>query len=160
MTTAHASRLVATALITVILGLPVLATHPAAAATTADLAIEMDGGKSHLRFGGTMTLTVTVSNLGPEVASGVTAGIGVSDSLADLGAICPDGSVSNMCNLGSLAPGAVVSFPFVVMACCACCPDHIGIAVASVSADADMVDLVEANNTFRFETRLVGKAPY
>src|SRR3954454_15224696 len=56
---------------------------PVAAAGTADLAVTMVGNKKRLKYGKTLTLTATVTNLGPDVATGVTLGLGVSDSYAD-----------------------------------------------------------------------------
>src|SRR3954468_24908713 len=74
---------------------------PVAAAGTADLAITLVGDKKHLKYGETMTLTATVTNLGPDAATGVTVGLGVSDSYADFGGSCPDGSTSTFCTLGT-----------------------------------------------------------
>jgi hypothetical protein len=140
-------------------GPPAFAPHPAAAAGTADLRVTMEGEKKQLKFGNTMTFTVTVTNLGPDRATGVVLHIGVSDSFGDLGATCPDGSTSTICDLGSLEAGASVTVPFRAFACCACCPERLGVAIASVSHDADTVDPVAENNSVRTETKLVGKAP-
>jgi uncharacterized repeat protein (TIGR01451 family) len=133
---------------------------PVAAAGTADLAVTMVGDKKRLKYGKTMTLTANVTNLGPDVATGVTLGLGVSDSYANFGGTCPDGSTSSFCDLGTLAPGASVSVDFRVMACCSCCPEGIGVAVASVSHDAETVDPISANDSVRTETKFVGKAPF
>jgi hypothetical protein len=148
------------AAITLLAGWPALTPHPVVAAGTADLKLTMESDKKHLKFGDTMTFTITVTNLGPDAATGVTLGIGVSDSFADLGAACPDGSTSTFCDLGTLAPGAPVTIPFRAMACCSCCPNRLGVAVATVSHDADTVDPVSENESARTETKLVGKAPF
>jgi hypothetical protein len=142
------------------LALPLIAPHPADAAGTADLSITMKGNHKVLKIGATMTFTVTVTNLGPNEATGVNFGIGVSDSYANFGGTCPDGSTSNMCSVGTMASGASVSVLFRVMAlCCNCCPDDLGVAVASVNHDADTVDPVSANDEVRIETKFVGKPP-
>ena len=160
MSTPLASRLLVSFLVILTMALPALALHPAKAATTADLAISLVPARKNLKFGETMSYTVTVTNFGPETATGVTTGVGVSDSLANFGAQCPDGTVSTFCTLGTLAPGTAISFLYFVGACCTCCPDRLGVAVASVSHDADTVDPIDANNSVRVETKLVGKAPF
>jgi uncharacterized repeat protein (TIGR01451 family) len=148
------------AAVTLLVGLLALAPRPAAAVGTADLAVTMVGDAKHLRFGETMTLTTTVTNYGPGEATSVTLGLVVSDSYADFGGTCPDGSVSSLCDLGTLDSGASVSVGFVVMACCTCCPHRIGVAFASVFPDAYTVDPEAANNSVRVETRLIGKPPF
>jgi hypothetical protein len=160
MATSRSARLIVATLATLILALPLFAPHPADAAGTADLSVTMKGDHKVLKFGDTMTFTVTATNLGPDEATGVNFGIGVSDSYANFGGTCPDGLISNMCNVGTMASGASVSVLFRVMAlCCNCCPDNLGVAVASVSHDADTVDPVSANDQVRIETKFVGKAP-
>jgi uncharacterized repeat protein (TIGR01451 family) len=130
----------------------------AAAASTADLAVSMAGDTKNPKWGGTITYSVTVTNLGPDIATGVTVAIGVSDTYANLGGACPDGSVSNRCDLGSLPPGERITVDFRVMACCPEPDQRIGVAVGSVWSDAETVDPVWANNEVRVETKLVGKA--
>jgi uncharacterized repeat protein (TIGR01451 family) len=152
------------ALVPVLAGLPALtplAPPPAAAAGTADLAVTMAGDAKRLKFGETITFTITVANLGPDVATGVVLGFGTSDSYQNFGVTCPDGSVFTFCDLRSLAPGAGIAVLARAMASSAsCCPDRrLGVAGASVSHDADTVDPVAGNDSVRVETKLVGKAP-
>jgi hypothetical protein len=138
-------------------GLPALIPHSAAAMGTADLSVAMVGNAKNLRFGKTTTLSFAVSNKGPDMATGVGVSFGVSDSFADLGATCPDGSVSGYCDIGELAPGASVTVDFHVKACCQCCPELVGVAVASVSHDANTLDPESANDFTRVEVKLRGK---
>jgi uncharacterized repeat protein (TIGR01451 family) len=141
-------------------GFPMLAPRPVAAAGTADLAVTMVGDRKHVKFLDTITFTITVSNLGPDVATGVTLGIGVSDSYGDLGATCPDGTVSTFCDLGSIESGKSVTVLFHAIASNDCCPNRLGVAVASVTHDTDTVDPVSANDAVTVETRFTGKAPF
>jgi len=145
------------AAIALLAGLPLLAPHPAAAAGTADLSVSMVGDAKVLRFGKTMTLTVVVANHGPDGATGVVVSLGVSDSFADFGGPCPDGSISNFCNIGELAAGATVTVQFQVGACCQCCPEFLGVAVASVGHDANTIDPESSNDSSRIEVKLKGK---
>jgi hypothetical protein len=151
--------LILLAAITLFGGWTALAPRPAVAAGTADLVVTMVGEKKNLKFGDTMTFTITVTNLGPDHATGVVLSIGVSDSYGALGAACPDGSTSTICDVGSLEAGASVTVPFRAMACCSCCPERLGVAVATVSHDSDTIDPDANNNSVRIETKLVGKSP-
>lgn len=139
------------------IGMSALSPLPAAAAGTADLGITVRTSAKVLRFGDTVTFTITATNLGPDAATGVRVGLGTSDSLANFGGTCPDGTVSNMCDLGTLDAGAMVTVQIQAMACCKCCPDRLGVAVADVSNAAETVDPNPANNTVRVEIKLVGK---
>jgi uncharacterized repeat protein (TIGR01451 family) len=132
---------------------------PLAAEGTADLAVTMVGDTRHLKFGNTITFTATVTNHGPDTATGVTLFLGVSDSYADFGGTCPDGSTSNICDLGTLASGASVTVLFRLGTSNSCPPDRLGVAVASVSHDVETVDPISANDSVRTETKFVGKPP-
>ena len=140
---------------------PVLAPQPASAAGSADLSVSMVGDHKRLKFGATMTFTITVTNLGPDGASGVVLGFGTSDSYHNFGVACPDGSVSTFCNLGALpAGGGVTAYATVMAASYSCCDDpRLGVALASVSHDTTTVDPDSGNDAVRVETKLVGKAP-
>jgi len=155
-TSRHPFRLLLILMATII-GVSALSPFQAAAAGTADLSVAVRASARVLRFGDTVTFTITVSNLGPDAATGVRVGLGTSDSLANFGGTCPDGTVSNMCDLGTLGSGDQVTVQIRAMACCACCPDHIGVAVTDVSHDAETVDPNPGNNSVRIEIKLVGK---
>jgi hypothetical protein len=145
---------------TLLAGWLAVAQPPAAATGTADLAVTMTADKKRLTFGDTITFTVTVTNHGPDAATGVTVGIGASDSYANFGGPCPDGSNSNICDLGTLASGASVTVLFHLGAANDCCPKRLGIAVASVSHGTETIDPVSANDSVRIQTKLIGKAPF
>jgi hypothetical protein len=152
------SHLALMLLATLILSFPAIIPPAVDAAGTADLAITVKSSAKVLRYGATVTFTTTVANLGPDTASGVRVGIGMSDSLADFGGVCPDGTTSNMCDLGALSPGASVTILFRAMAANTCCPENLGVAVADLSHDAETVDPNAANDSVRVEIKLVGKA--
>ncbi len=160
MATSQLFRFLVAICVVLLLLVPSLASNPAMAIGTSDLSVTLTAPKKHLKFGETMTLSVSVKNLGPDTATGVEVGVGVSDSYANFGAQCPDGTGSTICQLGTLTPGSVITFPYFVGACCTCCPDRVGVAVANVTHDADTIDPIEENNSSRVETKLIGKAPF
>lgn len=135
-----------------------ISVQPTTAAGTADLAVSVDGYRKVVPYGKSFSFTTTVTNLGPETATGVEVWIGTSDSLANFGGTCPDGKVSGMCVIGEMAPGAQVTVVFRVQAKNSCCPEDLGVAVFSVLHDADTIDPNDANDNVRVEIRLVGKA--
>lgn len=157
------SLFVMLATVALVVGLPALSPSPSAAIGTADLSVSIVGEASHLRFGDTMTLTITVSNLGPDAATGVILGLGTSDSLQNFGIACPDGSISSRCDLTTLAADALVTVHATVRAgSFSCCPDRrLGVARADVfqSPDADTTDLVPENNSASLDIKLTGKGP-
>ena len=138
-----------------------LAVRPAAAQAAADLAVTAAPSKKHLKFGASMTVTITVTNLGPDPATGVTLGAVVSDSLNPGPLVCPDGTVAEFgpCELGTLAPGASATATLTVIACCACCPEGVGVAIAGVDHDAGTADPNGENNAARVDFKITGRAP-
>jgi hypothetical protein len=139
------------------------AVHPVAAQSRADLAVTMAPSAKHLRFQQSMTVTITVTNLGPETATGVRLSTGESDSINPGRIVCPDGTVSEfggVCEIGTLAAGESVTATWTVTACCTCCPKRIGVITASVSGDAATEDPNPDNNLARVETGFIGKFPF
>jgi uncharacterized repeat protein (TIGR01451 family) len=155
--THYRSLLALMLLLTLVLAVPTFTPSPVNAAGTADLGITVKHSARAVRYGATITFATTVTNLGPDTASGVVVSIGVSDSLADCGGTCPDGMTSNICELGALAPGASVTILFQSMALNSCCPENLGVAVADVSHDAETIDPNAANDSVRIEIKLVPK---
>ena len=75
----------------------------AAAQGTADLAISKVADHKTVTLGGTVTYTVTVTNLGPDSATGVVFGDPIPDQLNLVDSTC--GAVSAFCTAESLASG-------------------------------------------------------
>src|SRR5215213_7786429 len=100
-------------------------------------------------------------DLGPDPTTGVSLGVGVSDSYENTGPlICPDGNPADggFCTLATLAPGASVTASYVAIARNTCCPEDLGVAVASVNSETiDASDPVSSNNESRVETPFKGK---
>jgi hypothetical protein len=150
------------ALLLAALFLPALALQTARAAGTADLAITMVPSKKHLRYQQSMTNTITVTNLGPDTATGVTIATGESDSINPGSLVCADGTeVPNweICPTITLAPGQSATYTWTVTACCTCCPDRVGITTASVRHDEATLDPNPDNDFAQVETRFTGRFP-
>lgn len=158
--TRHVSLIAA--LLIAALVLPALSVQTARAAGTADLAITMTAGSKHLRHNQTMTNTIVVTNLGPDIATGVTITTNVSDSLSPGPITCADGTVIenfDICPPITLGPGESATYTWEVTACCTCCPDRVGEAVAGVVHDAETLDPNRINDFVGVETRFTGKFP-
>ena len=82
----------------------VLGAETVTAQETADLQITKVASSKTVRVGGTVTYTVTVTNLGPGVATGVVFGDSLPDQLNLVGSTC--GAVSAFCTVESLPSGA------------------------------------------------------
>jgi uncharacterized repeat protein (TIGR01451 family) len=80
-----------------------LGVERAAAQETADLQITKVASSKTVREGGTVIYTVTLTNLGPGVATDVVFGDALPDQLNLVNSTC--GAVSAFCTVVSLAPG-------------------------------------------------------
>ena len=83
----------------------------AAAQETADLQLTKVAASKTVREGGTVTYTVTVTNLGPGAASGVVFGDSLPDQLNLVDSTC--GSVSAFCTVETLPAGASAAITIV-----------------------------------------------
>jgi uncharacterized repeat protein (TIGR01451 family) len=86
--------------------LVVLGAETVTAQETADLQITKVASSKTVRVGETVTYTVTLTNLGPGVATGVVFGDSLPDqlNLVDVDSTC--GAVSSFCTLDNLPSGA------------------------------------------------------
>jgi uncharacterized repeat protein (TIGR01451 family) len=81
-----------------------LSAESAAGQETADLQITKVAAHKTVRVGGEVTYTVTVTNLGPGVATGVVFGDSIPDQLNLVDSTC--GAVSAFCTVERLPSGA------------------------------------------------------
>jgi len=135
-----------------------LATSPRVAASgTADLALSIQPASGKLKRGETITLSVTVTNLGPDTATNVSLGAGTSDALALLSITCPEGpAAGGFCTATTLASGERLTAT-VVVGTASGELDRTGWVVGSAAADATSVDSVSTNNSAEASIRIVGK---
>jgi uncharacterized repeat protein (TIGR01451 family) len=78
---------------------------------TADLSLTKVAAQNTVREGGTVTYTVTVTNLGPELATGVVFGDPMPDQLNLVSSTC--GDVSAFCTVDSLPVGGSATMTIV-----------------------------------------------
>ena len=103
-------RRIAGAIVVAVL-LVVLGTETVTAQETADLQITKVAESKTVRVGETVTYTVTLTNLGPGVATGVVFGDSLPDQLNLVRSTC--GEVSAFCSLDALPPGASATLTIV-----------------------------------------------
>src|SRR5215203_2343380 len=84
---------------------------PAAAQETADLALTKVADQKNVRIGENITYTITLTNLGPDTATGVVFGDPVPDPLNLVSFTCSQGTISggSFCAVESLPSGASVT---------------------------------------------------
>jgi hypothetical protein len=154
--------LLVAALLIAALFLPALASQTARAAGTADLSITMTPGKKHLHYQQSMRNTITVSNLGPDTATGVTIATNESDSINPGVIVCADGTEAQpweICPPITLAANESATYTWTVTACCFCCPDLVGVTTAAVRHDDATLDPNPANDFAQVNTPFKGKFP-
>jgi uncharacterized repeat protein (TIGR01451 family) len=100
---ARGMRRIAGAIVAAVL-LVVLGAETVTAQETADLQITKVADSRTVRVGETVTYTVTLTNLGPGVATGVVFGDSLPDQLNLVSSTC--GAVSAFCTVQSLPSGA------------------------------------------------------
>jgi large repetitive protein len=83
----------------------------AAAQETADLSLTKVADRTHVRVGENITYTITLTNLGPATATGITFGDPLPDQLNLVSFTCSQGTLSGgpFCAIENLASGASVT---------------------------------------------------
>jgi uncharacterized repeat protein (TIGR01451 family) len=73
---------------------------------TADLALTKTADRMNVKIGETITFTITVTNLGPDAATGIYFGDSIPDPLNFVSSSCDKGTAYwGLCRVGSLAIG-------------------------------------------------------
>ena len=99
------SRLPVTLLIVLMLMLGLVPTA-FAQEPTADLALTKTADRKSVKIGETITFTITVTNLGPDTATGIYFGDSIPDPLNFVSSSCDQGAVFwGLCRVDSLAVG-------------------------------------------------------
>ncbi|WP_253839849.1 isopeptide-forming domain-containing fimbrial protein [Actinokineospora globicatena] len=117
-----------------------------AVTTVADLTVTADIGPDRVVAGAAATITTTVANAGPSVATGVTITIPVPAGLLDVVVTAPPGVTCDTavtCVVASLAPGASVE----VLVTGTVAVDQTTPLTSTVTVDSDASDPNGAGNT-------------
>lgn len=124
----------------------------------ADLAIEKSASPSPVLTGGTLTYTLSIENLGPNTATGVT----VTDTLpggvtyqtaSGTGWTCGESGGVVTCTLSSLAVGDAPDITILVTA-----PSVAGVIQNTASVDTNSFDGVSTNNEDSLDTSISGQS--
>jgi hypothetical protein len=141
--------------------------QPASAQGTADLEIAHEfADRNAVRAGENITYIITLTNLGPDTATGVSFGLGLVDEFsAPYSVTCsqggtpagdPSGLGTTACNVESLASGDSVTATVVVQAIPNSKKERRFSSFAQVFS-SDTHDPNISNNTARLETKFIGK---
>jgi uncharacterized repeat protein (TIGR01451 family) len=126
----------------------------AAAQEPADLQITKVAGSKTVRVGNTVTYTVTLTNLGPGVATNVVFGDSLPDQLNLVNSTC--GSVSAFCSLGALPPGASATLIIVATPITNLARNERRISNTAFVAESATTDPDLSNNQASTIVRVVG----
>jgi uncharacterized repeat protein (TIGR01451 family) len=131
-----------------------LGVERAAAQEPADLQIAKVAGSKTVRVGNTVTYTVTLTNLGPGVATNVVFGDSLPDQLNLVNSTC--GSVSAFCSLGALPPGASATLIIVATPITNLARNERRISNTAFVAESATTDPDLSNNQASTIVRVVG----
>jgi uncharacterized repeat protein (TIGR01451 family) len=132
---------------------------PAMAQGTADLSLAKSADRAKVKLGENVTYTITVTNLGPDTASGVTFGDTVPDLLNLVSFSCGAGAVVDLsfCMVDSLSSGATVTATLVATPISVCKRSQNKAITDTSSVVASTADPNSSNNTASVSVRFIGK---
>jgi uncharacterized repeat protein (TIGR01451 family) len=134
--------------------LVVLGTQSATAQETADLQITKVASSNTVRVGETVTYTVTLTNLGPGVATGVVFGDSLPDQLNLVESTC--GSVSAFCALDAIPPAGSATLTIVATPITNLARNERRISNTAFVAQSGTADPNPSNNQASTIVRVVG----
>ena len=139
-------------------GQPDIQSDPPAGAGPTDLAIAVVAGSDQVGIGGSVTYTITVTNLGAQMSADIT----VLDTVAKGGAVstargegwsCSVAAQTVTCHRSGLGAGAASTITLEVKM-----PTSVGPAANESSVSTALSDLVPDNNTASCSTNVVAEA--
>jgi large repetitive protein len=150
--------------IALLLGLVMLAggsVQPAAAQGTADLTITKVADSKNVRIGENITYTITLTNLGPDTATGVVFGDPLPDPLNLVSFTCSQGSSNggSFCSVESVPSGASVSATLVATPITNPAQSERRFTNTAFISDSATPDPNLSNNSATVRTHIVGKTP-
>lgn len=141
-----------------------LAGMGATAASAADLTIVKADSPDPVSVGSTLTYTIGVQNLGPELATDVTVTDQLPSSVDFVSVTATSGQCARKgrkvtCSLGSVGPPGVVGYAGPPTVTLAVIPRKVGTISNTASVRGDQKDPVGANNKATATTTVIGPPP-
>jgi uncharacterized repeat protein (TIGR01451 family) len=135
--------------------------QPAAAQGTADLAITKVGESKKVRIGENITYTITLTNLGPDTATGVVFGDPLPDPLNLVSFTCSQGSSNggSFCTVDSVPSGASVTATLVATPITNPAKSERRFTNAAFISESATFDPNSSNDISTVRTHIVGKTP-
>lgn len=136
----------------------------ATAASAADLAIAKSDSPDPVNVGSTLTYTIGIQNLGPELASDVTVTDQLPKSVDFVSATATSGQCARKgrkvtCSLGSIGPSGVVGYAGPPTVTLIVIPRKVGTISNTASVKGDQKDPVGTNNKATATTSVIGPPP-
>lgn len=135
-----------------------VAAPPAMAQGTADLSIAKSADTTKVALGQNVTYTITVTNLGPDVATGVFFGDAVPDLLNLVSFSCSQGAVVNtFCLVESLSSAATATATLVATPISVCKRSENKTITDTSTVVASTADPDSSNNIASVSVSFIGK---
>ncbi len=131
-----------------------LSANLAAAQGAADLQITKVADKKTVKIGETITYTITVTNLGPDVATDIVFGDPIPDQLNLVSSTC--GNVSAFCTVASLESGASVTLVVVATPIANLAHSERRVTNSAFIAESSSTDPNAANDIASVTIRIAG----
>jgi uncharacterized repeat protein (TIGR01451 family) len=131
-----------------------LSANLAAAQGGADLQITKVADKKTVKIGETITYTITVTNLGPDVATDIVFGDPIPDQLNLVSSTC--GNVSAFCTVASLESGASVTLVVVATPIANLAHSERRVTNSAFIAESSSTDPNAANDIASVTIRIAG----
>jgi len=131
-----------------------LSANLAAAQGAADLQITKIADKKTVKIGETITYTITVTNLGPDVATDIVFGDPIPDQLNLISSTC--GNVSAFCTVASLENGASVTLVVVATPIANLAHSERRVTNSAFIAESSSTDPNAANDIASVTIRIAG----
>lgn len=134
--------------------------HSSSAQDTADLALTKEVDKKNAKIGDNMTFTITLTNLGPSTATGVTFGDPLPDPLNLVSFTCSQGvEVGSFCEVGSVASGASVTATLVTTPIANPAKSERKFTNTAFISESGTTDPNSGNDSATLDLHISGKTP-
>jgi uncharacterized repeat protein (TIGR01451 family) len=125
---------------------------------TADLALTKTSDRKNVKIGENITFTITVTNLGPDMATGIFFGDAIPDPLNLVSASCSQGTVfGGACAVDSLAVGESATISLVATPITNPAKSERKFTNTAFIAESATLDPNLSNNTASLTLQIVGK---